>query len=246
MVLGRSSIATVLVLSLAACGDDGATPIDAAIDTTPDSNIDAGPCGNDLLFTGEFVDWDSQVTDFCGIFAAKFTVRGDAARMSSTAPNGRFLLCVPNQTQTLVDIPPPLPSSGCPHITGTYPTRGLAVANQAVIAANGEHSLRGMTQTRLVSMYTTIGQAFNMNQAQLFVHVVGVQHPVTISTPNHSQTYKYDGAAWSLGDTGVAVFFPNVDVTAGPVQIDMAGGATGGGTVPLEAGTFTYVTLIGH
>ena len=39
------------------------------------------------------------------------------------------------------------------------------------------------------------------------------------------------------------MFFPNVDVGGGSTMVT-AGGAVGEGSVPLAAGTFTYVTLI--
>lgn len=224
--------------ALTGCPGNGSSVADATVDA------DDPICGPEALFTGEYVDWDSKDTDFCGVFGAKFTMRSDATHTASTAPNGRFRLCLPHAAQTLVEIPPPMPASGCPHITGTYPTRGLAVADGAVIAAGAEHSLRAMTQTRFASAFAEIGEASDPAKAQLFVHVHGTPRAVTISSASHAPMRAFDGAGWSVGDTGIDVWVPNLVVGAGTVRVDLAGGGIGTGPVPLEAGTFTYVTVV--
>src|SRR6185369_17722652 len=75
-----------IVVVLAACGDDGGM---ATVDAPPD------PCMPDMQFTGELVDWDSTATTFKGIFGAKFALESDPSKSTMTAPNGRFILCVP-------------------------------------------------------------------------------------------------------------------------------------------------------
>ena len=95
--LAAGAIAAVaLGLGLGACGDSGVKPKDAS----PDTPVDMAPgmCGADVFFTGEIVDWDSTDAKFCGVFGAKWTVRGDVTRTSTTAPNGRFQLCLPPQS----------------------------------------------------------------------------------------------------------------------------------------------------
>src|SRR6187551_1049618 len=93
----------VSFLGLAACGDDGGVPGDGSRDAGADAlrdatfvpvDIDNGSCGDQIRFTGEFVDWDFDDTS-CGIFNALFEVAPQGA-MDSTAPNGRFDLCIPD------------------------------------------------------------------------------------------------------------------------------------------------------
>ena len=152
---GMAALAAMgAALVAAGCGGGAhGDPVDASIDAP------SGPCGSNAVFTGEQVDWDSTDSDtgFCGVQGAKWTVRGDATATGTTAtpPNGRFVLCVPHQAQTLVDITPPTATSGCLHADGTpYPRRGVAIASEAVIAAGGAFSARAMTQARETAMFT--------------------------------------------------------------------------------------------
>lgn len=236
-----NSAAWVCGLAVAAlatgCGGGGSAA-DAAIDTPP------GACGAEATFTGDLVNWDSTETQFCGVFGAKWTVRGDAARTSTTPPNGRFQLCIPHQAQTIVDIAPPALGSECPGLSGTpmntYTVAGVAIASDAVIAAGGAYSARALVEARIASFYGPLG-GLDAAKGQLVVHVDGTPHAVSISA-THGAAQRYDGAAWAAGDTGRDVLFPNV--APGTTTITVAGGATGTGSYPIEAGVFTYVSVV--
>jgi hypothetical protein len=225
-------------LSLSACGGGGATQ-DASIDMPP------GSCGANVVFTGDVVDWDATTNNFCGVFNARLTVRGQSAQTDDTNPNGRFELCVPHQAQTPVDVTHSADPSQCLGVNGAYVGRGVLLAEQDVIDASGGFSARALTQARQDAMFTQIGQPYSGSKAQLVVHVNGTPRPVSISaSAAHAAVQRFNGTAWAAGDTGSEVFFPNVD--PGAVQITVAGGATGAGTVTLEAGAYTYLSVIAN
>jgi hypothetical protein len=235
--LGAAAVIAT-ALAAAACSGGAATP-DASPDTPPDM---MSGCGADLVFSGEIVDWDS-IGD-CGVANAKVTVRGQPAQTDDSNFNGRFEVCVPHQAQTVVDVMQSASPSRCAAVAGAYPVRGVFIAAQAVIEVNAlSFSARAMTQARQDAMFTQIGQAYSATQAQLVVHVAGTPRAVSISSP-HAAAQRYNGTAWAAGDTGSYVLFPNVD--PGATQITVAGGATGIGMVTLEAGAYTYVTVIAN
>src|SRR5688572_8126055 len=90
----------------AGCSSNGTT-----VDATITVDIDNGSCGDQLRFTGEYVDWDSDAS-FCGINNAVWAEPGGA--MNSTAPNGRFDLCLSRATATTtVQITQPSGMSAC-------------------------------------------------------------------------------------------------------------------------------------
>ena len=218
----KAALALVIAVT-AACSDGNKKP-----------PIDAPP---DVLFMGEYVDWDSTNNVFCGINQATFVVRGDATRTDLTNPNGRFMLNVTSVGTSLVDIMPPTAGSEC--LTGmpTYSLPGLLVADPAVIATMEIQSTRDFTTTRM----GTLGVTLDAAKGHVFAHVDRTPATVTISTASDA-AQKFDGTAWSAGAQGVNVFFPNVG--AGMVTVTM-GSAIGSGTVPVEAGKITYVTLVG-
>ena len=225
----RASLASFAVL--AACGDDGGGPQDAP--------------AADVLFTGEVVDWDETDATFCGVFAAGMEVHGDATRSDTTNPNGRFELMVPSDSQTRVDITPPTAMSMCASGIGPYQLPGITVANPAVIATGKLISLRMIGMTRLTAFLATAGITYDPGKAIVFVHVDDGASPVTVSSA-HDQPVAWDGAAWANGDTGVNVVFFNTDVGGGTTSVNLTGiAAIGGGSVPVAAGTITYVTLTG-
>jgi hypothetical protein len=231
--------AVAAMLVAAGCSDGGGTTNDASPDTPPDM---ASGCGADLFFTGEIVDWDSQGD--CGVADAMLTVRGQPARTDVSNFNGRFEVCVPRQAQTAVDVAHSTSASRCAAVGGAYPVRGIFIAQQAVIAANElSFSARAMTLARQDAMFTQIGEGFNPDLAQLVVRVAGTQRAVSI-TANHVETQAHNGTTWEPGDTGGYVFFPNV--APGATQLSVAGGAIGTGTITLEAGAYTYVTVIAN
>jgi hypothetical protein len=224
------------VALLAACSDGGGTPKkDASIDGPPDS----GPCPAGQFFTGEYVDWDSGAS-FCGIFMARFQVAGDATRSDMTNPNGRFQICLGTATTTRVDITPPTGNSECTSPAAGYTVPGIAIADPAVIASGQIISLRSFTTVRA----GTLGVALDAAKGHVFVHVDKTAQQVQLSAA-HDTTQYFDGTSWNTtGPTGVNVFFPNVP--AGTTSVTMSGGAVGEGTVPVEAGKITYLTLVGN
>jgi hypothetical protein len=229
--------------SLAACGGGGDKPVDAAPDTPVD--MAPGTCGaGQVLFTGELVDWNNAGAVFCGVNKATLTVRGQAAQTDQTNPNGRFELCIASQALTLVDVAQAAGPSQCTAIASPYPVSLVLVAEAAVIAGAPLFSARVMTQDTMDKMFGTIGQPYSASQGQLVVHVVGTPRAVTISTASHAATQRFDGTAWAAGNVGSDVFFPNVDVAGGAIQVDVAGGATGTTSVTLEAGKLTYLDVI--
>ncbi len=234
MVLRLAALASLLV-ACGACGDDGDTPSDA----TPVVDIDNGSCGDQLRFTGEYVDWDTDVT-FCGINEALFEVQGGQGAMDNTSPNGRFEMCISGSGVTLVDVTPPVDPSMCTvpmTATSTYSLGGIAVANAAMLKAGGFWSARNFTADRLA----TIGFTPDAAKGHVFVHIDTGSRTVAI-TGNHGATQAVVDTAWAAGDTGHEVFFPNVDV--GMTTVSATGGAViGAGQVPVTANKITYVSL---
>lgn len=196
---------------------------------------DAGPCGAQLAFEGELVDWDSTDAAFCGVFGA--TVEAPGAAAKTTPPNGRIELCLADAPTTLVDVTPPTAASECTHPPSTYSVPGVIVADRAVLASGALISARSFTTARAPAF------GFDPAKAQVFVHVDGAAGAVSISSP-HDPEQAFDGAAWAAGSSGVDVFFPNVDSTDGETEVRLAGGGIGTGPVELTDGAFTYVTVV--
>ncbi|HET7503997.1 MAG TPA: hypothetical protein VFK02_23410 [Kofleriaceae bacterium] len=184
-------------------------------------------------FTGDYLDWDSGAA-FCGIFGAQFQAQGGSAK-STTAPNGRFDLCVSDAETALVDITPPSAPSPCTPDPQTYVLPGIAVARKAVIAAGGMWRGRAFGMAR---------QAVDPAKAQVFVHVNGTPRAVSI-TAAHGTTQARNNDAWADGDTGADVYFPDVDPAGGSTTLS-AGSAIGTGSIPLVAGKLTEISIVGN
>ncbi len=209
-----------LALVLAACGDDGATFQDAAIDAPPD------PCAPEMQFTGEYVDWDSTESAFMGVFGAHFTLQGDAAKTTMTAPNGRFILCLP-AADGLVDVEP---MAGSDYVGGTVVVDKMVVQSRAML------SYRSFTATRAADF------GFDAGQAHVYVHVDGDARTVTTAAaPGVQKTF--DGATWTDGNSGTDIYLGNIAGTSTSLTVS-GGDAIGAGTIPLVAGEFTYVTIV--
>lgn len=206
---------------------------DAAIDAVPDAAW--------VLYTGEYVDWDSSNTTFCGIFDATFQVHGEPSRVDHTNPNGRFMLNVQPDAPTRIDITPPTAQSECLQPTSTYTMPGLTMADPAVIATGQIFSMRNFSELARMNIVNNYGP-LDPQKGHVFVHVDGNQRVVSLSLASSVQL-AYDGTKWATGDTGVNVFFMNVPTGNTLVQMTSA---TGVGMVPVEAGTITYVTLVGN
>lgn len=230
--------ASMLFVVGVAGGCDGDAPAvpDAGPDAPIDAAIDAG-CGLD--YTGELVDWDSNDTTFLGINAATFTVREDPTRTAMTAPNGRFMLCIPDGNFAIVDVA--MPADYLP---------GLAFAKHDVIRATGAVSMRSMTAARRDSFFAGMGLAFDPAAGQVLVHFNGTtpRRAQVVAGAAATQAYNSDGAGgfvWAAGDTGLYVFFGNVPVgaTANTVVTSDAAGVIGSATVPLVPGAISFVEL---
>lgn len=220
-----------LVLAITACNGNG-----SSTDATPVIDIDNGSCGTNLNFTGELVDWDSGTGGFCGVNNAM--LEGGGA-MDNTAPNGRFEMCIPRSGVTTVTVAPPPNASGCTSMPGTYSFPAIAVANSATILAGGFFSGRMFTAAR----QATLGVPFDAAKAHVVVHVDGPARGVAI-TATHGTAQAYNGT-WAAGESGTEVFFPNVDVPpSGNTMLSVVGGAIGTGTIPLQAGKLTMVTVL--
>lgn len=248
----RPVILALLGLSLfAACGDDSggqadARPIDAA---PPDASIDSGPdaferCPGAMLFSGDYLDWDSSDAMFKGVFDATVTNIATSAT-AQTAPNGRWELCVPaataiNATITQADY---------------LPVRYTAAAD--VIAA-GAVSTRGLEPARADTLFGTVGLTRDAADAQVLIEVrshpslspvVGATVALTGATPDG--TYAVD-TAWALQVetmTGAAgyMFFANVPVGGGSTGISVTPpvGTTcvGPAQIPLVAGEISAASF---
>lgn len=209
--------ALALVIAVTACSDGNKKPPDAA----------------PLLVMGEIVDFDSTDTGFCGIFRATFTVRGAPAITDSTNPNGRFMLNISfGKDPVLVDITPPTAGSECLAGMPTYSMPGVMVIDPMIAAAAQEISARDFTTMRQATLGVTLDPA----KGHVFVHVDGAQPSISVSTGS-DLTIAWNGATWAAGSTGINVFFANVP--AGTTDVTTAG------TVPVEAGKITYVTIVG-
>jgi len=226
------------LIAVAACSSPGqpSKPIDAVPDTFPDT-FDDGTCGADVLFTGEYVDWDSSETTFCGIFAATWQLHDHPTTTAATSPNGRFQLCVPRTGVTRVDIVPPAQASQC--VTGMYAASGIAVADPVAIAAGATFSARAYTTTRRPAFFASTGLTYDATKAQLLVHVNGVLRAISIDA-THDAAQAWSGAAWSPGATGTDVFLPNVTIPPGGTTAVAVAGVP---SAPLAADTITYVTI---
>ncbi|HEX3761112.1 MAG TPA: hypothetical protein VHW23_20595 [Kofleriaceae bacterium] len=226
---------------LGACGGGNGTPHDAAPDMAP------SVCGADASFAGEMIDWDSTEANFCGVAGAVWTVRGDTARTETTPPNGRLAMCLAHQTQTILDITPPAGGSQCPALfntpMNTYPMAAVAIVPGAVLVPGASFSVRAMVQSRLTSMETQIGAPLDPSKGQLYIHVVGTPHAITISAA-HGAAQRFDGSQWAAGDTGSDVLFPNVDLSGGVVGVTIAGNVVGNGNFTLEPGKLTYLMMV--
>jgi len=218
-VVGSSLVIGILSIASGCNGDDG-----GGNNTTP------------IAFEGEYVDWDSSGASFCGIFMATWTSHDDASVSDVSNPNGRIEMMLPGASRMRIDITAPAQTSECSTPAGAmYAVPGIAIIDHAVFDAGGEYSARAFSTTR----QTAFG--FDATKAQVMVHVDGTAGAVTLSG-THDATQAFNGTTWAAGDTGENVYFPNVDPSSGKATVEMPG-AIGNGEVPVEAGTFTYLTI---
>ena len=228
----KAALALVALFSLVACSDDNpGMPIDAP-DAPIDASFDTLPgCGGDVTFTGEYVDWDSAVASFQGIFEARFTVVPIASRTALTAPNGRVTLC-------LTDGP-------TVRVTATHPmyTPAVFLADPDVFTPGGStFSARGLARADRDAHYGALmaGMTFDPLRAHVLVEKRGTAVPLALA--GATLRFAYNAEVWAAGDTGSQVFFPNVPVGTGVATL--SGGSFVGPTqIELVAGQLTVVPL---
>ncbi len=227
-----------LVVAVSACSGGG-----GGVDAAFTIDIDNASCGDQLHFTGEYVDWDKDAA-FCGIGEATVEVDGDGAT-DTTAPNGRFDLCIPRDPTVRLTVTQPSGNSMCTNPPSGYSVPTIFQANRDVILAGGFYSARAFTTARQDTFFQAIGQPFDSNKAQVFVHVSGTPHAVSLAA-THGPAQAIATTMWAPGGTGKDVFFPNVDVGSGTTMLTVEGGAIGTGSIPLVAGTITNVSVLVH
>jgi hypothetical protein len=238
----RCGFATVLGL-LAGLGSGGCGNGGGKVDAAIIIDIDNGSCGDQLRFTGEYVDWDTDAS-FCGIGDAFVEEEGGDGAMDSTAPNGRFDLCIPRTNlQTKLVVTQPSGNSQCSNPPSGYSVKTMLVAHRDVILAGGFFSGRAFTTARQDSFYQAAGIQFDSNKAHVFVHVNGTAREVSLAAA-HAPAQAVVSMTWAPGSTGRSVFFPNVEVGGGTTTLMVAGGAIGAGSIPLVAGTITNVSVL--
>ena len=210
--------------------------------TRPRSTRCAGAA---LLYTGEYVDWDSSDASFLGIDNATVTVEGDAgsAITEKTPPNGRLTFCLQTTTNPLISFTPDPTDTGDPYLPG------LAFANELVFKAGGQASSRSMRASRVVTMFQQIGSAFDPTKGQLVVHTTNTAATLSISQA-HDAVQAYDtNGNWSAGSAGEYVFFPNI-ATTGTVSLTASDTTLLGlGSIPVTgdgsgSGHLTYAEVL--
>ena len=82
-----------------------------------------------------------------------------------------------------------------------------------------------------------------MAKAFVMVHVDGNQRAIALIA-GHGTAQAFNGSTWAAGEQGTDVFFPNVDLGSGSTTLTAVGGAIGTGSIPLQAGKLTLVTLL--
>jgi len=233
-----------LVAACGACNNPSNLGPDAP--PRPDAALDAFMCPANRFFTGQYIDWDSNnSSNFCGIYSATFAVHGDASNSKPTNPNGRFQICLDNAIPSQIDITPSTTASQCTVPASTYPLPGLAIADPEVITTGQLISMQNFT----VAREATLGFTVDTSKAFVYVNVDAVP-PATraavsiTSSSDPAQAYTMSTGTWAAGTTGDAVFFPNVDPTGGTTTVSMPGATVGAGSVPIVAGTISYVTIV--
>jgi len=222
--------ALLALVPVAACGDDGGGPDAAPIDALAPDTLPG--CGADVLFTGEYVEWTSTETEFRGIFEALFTI-DRTSRTDLTAPNGRVILCL---------TPGPMV-----RITATKAdhTPAVFLADPEVFTPAGStFTSRGLTLSERDANYGALmtGLSFDATRAQVLVEKRGAAAGFELS--GTTTRFAFDGAAWTSGNTGELVLFPNVPIGTGTATLSSPDGTFVGPTaIELKAGQLTVVPL---
>lgn len=223
-----TALLSIMTACLGCDGGGGPAAPDAPSDAAPDA-AGAGQCGTDQFVTGELVDLDSTNAQLMGVFGARLSVPGMPARSSTTAPDGRFQLCVPAAATITLDVDAP----------GAY-LDGPAYLEAEALAGR-PLSFRAFTAARAASLYT-----YDPARGHVLVYLAGDRSDLTLSRAHGpalaGNDDDNDGAyAWAPGTAGRYVLFPNVDVTA--PTITLGGDISGPHQIPVAAGKLTLVAI---
>lgn len=245
----RGSLLIVAALVTGGCADDSPGDPDAA--PAPDALADAalpdagGACPGQLVFTGEYVDWDSTEQAFLGVFDATVAEVGNAQNSAQTAPNGRAILCLPAVADSEVSFTHP------DYVPVLYSVG--AQANAAVPYAVG-----GLEPARMAELFSGWGRTVDGGAAQLEVEVRGAAdgEPFIGALVTLGNAAAGAFTADAAGDfvpgnqltDGAHVFFANVEVGAGTstVTVTPPAGAscTGRDSVELAAGQIAALLFV--
>jgi len=211
---------------------------DAAV---PDA---AGPCPGEILFTGEYVDWDSTELDFLGIFDATYTELGNKTNTASTAPNGRVELCVAQATDAVFSI------AHATYLDAVY-------TMSAEVNAAGPFSIRGLTPARADTLLADPLPTRDVGDAQVIVAVrtypegtptIGAQ--VSLGNAHEGAFTSDANADYVSGDTttdDAFVLFANTVVGGGQTSVTVVPPAAttcvGPSDIAVNAGELAFATF---
>ncbi len=240
--------AAVLLGLLVGCSDDEAVPIDAqVVDARTDAPVDApvdaaidaaGPCGADLLMTGEYIDWDSTIAAFDGVENTVWTVIGEPTRTATGAPNGRVLLCIGRASTVQISMVMPQ------YMEARF------VADPAVFTpANTTFSIRGVKEGMQAAQWLEFqATPYDPAAAQVMVYKIGAPIPLTLSPAVNPAQRSFvsdgdDDITWTEGATGTLTLFPNRPVGGGTATLGSTSTFIGPTALPLAAGRLTIAVI---
>ena len=131
----------------------------AVVDAAPADASGLCDGAGEQLFTGDYVNWDSTLEAFLGVFDAEVFPVGQPERTVRTAPNGRSLLCLGPDDGDELDVAFSHPS---------YLPLVFAV-DVAAVAEVG-YTARGLTPARAASLFSDeLSLTFDPAAAQVIV-----------------------------------------------------------------------------
>lgn len=227
MLPGRRAFALSLIL--AACGDDGASTVDARVLDGVPLDVPDGCDPSTLYFAGELLGWDATAASPQGVGGVTITQRGDATKTTATTAAGAFELCIANDALVLVDVVP---------ADGTEVVGGLALVDKDVLGGGGAYSIRTFERPRAVTDY-----AFDAAKAHVFVRVNNAPRRASLAAA-FDRSYVFLNDEWVGGeDTGQDIYFANVDAASGETKLVLDRVVGLPSTIPVAAGQFTFVVV---
>lgn len=239
-----AALAAALLIA-PACGGDDEIVDDGdpgPIDSGPDAAVDAEDlCPGALTFEALAANLETGSAEF----EVMVTELADPANVESSAPNGRVVLCLPDDADSEVRAE-----------KTDYLTRVDAVPTEvtnALVAAIQPYPLFVISQAAAEALYTDLGTAFDAGDAQLVVSVL--EYPggtpltgATVAidkTPGAGPFARDDGGGFAAGDEiagGGLILFGNVPPAGGDVAITVTppdgfdGSCSGPTTLNITAG----------